>query len=114
MVLEGDSQVLMTALINDSMFLSSDSFLIDDVRFDPIFYTQLCYSYIKREGNKVTHSLSRYDLCILDFVVWMEDVPPHFLSVVQIDIVGFFNERFMFFLPKKKKRKKFLIDAIKL
>ena len=77
----------MTALINDNMFLSSNIFLIDD--FDAIFFTQLCYSHVKREGNKVAHSLARHALCILDFVVWMEDVSPLFLFVVQADIAGF-------------------------
>ena len=77
----------MSALINDNMFLSSNIFLIDD--FDAIFFTQLRYSHVKREGNKVAHSLARHALCILDFVVWMEDVSPFFLFVVQADIAGF-------------------------
>ena len=77
----------MSALINDNMFLSSNIFLIDD--FDAIFFTQLRYSHVKREGNKVAHSLARHALCILDFVVWMEDVSPLFLFVVQADIAGF-------------------------
>lgn len=71
MVLEGDFQVLMIALINDSMFLSSNSFLIDDVCFDAIFFTQLCYSHEKRESKKVAYSLARHASCILDFVVWI-------------------------------------------
>ena len=102
MVLEGDSQVLMTALINDSIFFSSDSFLIDDVRFDPIFYTKLCYSYIKREGNKVIYSLSRYGLCILDFVVWMEDVLPHFLSLSRLTLLVFLMKCLCSSSKKKK------------
>ena len=77
----------MSALINDNMFLSSNIFLIDD--FDAIFFTQLRYSHVKREGNKVAHSLAQHALCILDFVVWMEDVSPLFLFVVQADIAGF-------------------------
>ena len=89
MVLEGDSQVRMTALINDSVFLSSDGLLIDDIRFATKFFTQLRSSHVKREGYKVAHNLARHTLCISNFVVWMEDVPPPFLFVVLIDIANF-------------------------
>ena len=73
----------------DSYFLSTVGLLIDDIRFDAIFFNQLRYSNIKREGNKDAHFLTRYALGILDFVVWMEDVLPPLFSVVQTDIVGF-------------------------
>ena len=90
-----DSQVLMIALVNDGTFLSFDGVLIDDVRFSAKFFTQLRYSHVKRKGNKFTHNLAQHALCISDFVVGMEDVPPPFLSVVLADIVGF-----LFFLIK--------------
>ena len=79
----------MTALINDNMFLFYNICLINDVRFDAIFFTQLCYSHVKREGNKIAHSLAWHALCILDFIVWMENVSPLFLFVIQVDIAGF-------------------------
>ena len=79
----------MTALINDNMFLFYNIFLINDVRFDAIFFTQLRYSHVKREGNKIAHSLAWHALCILDFIVWMENVSPLFLFVIQVDIAGF-------------------------
>ena len=88
-VLEGDSQVLMIALINDSVFLSSDSLLIDDIRFATRFFIQLRYSHVKRECNKVAHNLTRHALCISNFVMWMEDVPPPFLFIVLVDIANF-------------------------
>ena len=58
MVLEGDSQVLMIALISNSLFLSFNSFLIDNVRFGVRFFTQLRYSHIKEEDNKVVYNLA--------------------------------------------------------
>ena len=73
----------------DSYFLSTVGLLIDDIRFDAIFFNQLRYSNIKREDNKVAHSLTQYALGILDFVVWMEDVLPPLFFVVQTDIVRF-------------------------
>ena len=46
-------QTLIVALINDSTFLSFNGLLIDDIRFDARFFIQLCYSHVKKEGNKV-------------------------------------------------------------
>ena len=46
--------------------------LLNDVRRCSSFFNQLRYSHVKREGNKVAHSLARYAKHISDFVVWME------------------------------------------
>ena len=35
----------------------------------------------------VAHSLIRNALCILDFKVWIEDVPSHIVSILQLDVV---------------------------
>ena len=74
--LEGDSHVLMQALIHDRPFLASDGLLIDDLRFNARCFNQLHYSHVKREGNMVAHKLARYTLNVSDFVVWMEDISP--------------------------------------
>ena len=87
-VLEGDSQVLMHALAEDTPFLSTVGLLIDDVRFNAALFTKLHYSYVKREGNMVAHSLTCYALTISNFVVWMEDVSPPIVSVVLSDIAS--------------------------
>ena len=36
----------------------------------------------------VAHRLARYTLNVLEFVVWMEDVPPQIVFVVLADIAG--------------------------
>ena len=53
------------------------------------FFNQLHYSHVKKEINKVAHNLTQHALCISNFVVWMEDVPPPLLLVVLVDIAGF-------------------------
>ena len=63
------------------------------VRFCPLMVCLLmmyvlALNFLK--GNKFTHNLAQHALCISDFVVGMEDVPPPFLSVVLADIVGFY------------------------
>lgn len=55
-VLEGDSQVLMTALVNYSTFFSLSSLLIDNVRFSSRLFIQLRYSHAKKEDNKVAYN----------------------------------------------------------
>ena len=90
----------MSALVNDSLFLSSNGLLMDDIRFGARCFHQLRYSHVKREGNKVAHNLARYVSCILDFVMWMEDGSPHFLSFDQADIVVF--SYYYAFFPLRK------------
>ena len=50
-------------------------------------FVRLLYSHIKRNGNRVAHSLTRNALYIPNFQVWMEDVPSHIVSILQLDIV---------------------------
>ena len=88
-ILESDSLTLATALRNDSTFLSLDGLLMEDIKFHASSFTQLRYSHVKREGNNVAHKLARHTLCILNFSMWMEDVPPPLLPVVLEDIAGF-------------------------
>ena len=63
--------------------------LIEDIQRSSSLFTQLHYSHVKREGNKAIHSLARYAMHILDFLVWMEDVSPQFFSIIQVDLAGF-------------------------
>ena len=76
-ILEGDCQVLIKALKEDGIFLCTDSLFIEDARFYARLFNELRYSHVKREGNKVAHSLTQYTLGILD-------------SVVHADIYGFY------------------------
>ena len=54
-----------------------------------IFFIELHYSHVKREGNIVAHKLTRHTICVLDFAVWMEDVPPPLFPIVLADIANF-------------------------
>lgn len=47
----------------------------------------LLNSHVMREYNIIAHSLTRYALIILNFIVWIEDVLS-FLLVVLPDITG--------------------------
>ena len=71
------------------MVLVPYGLLLEDARFLSQHFDELRYSHTKREGNRLAHSLARYAVGIPDFLVWMEDVPPQFYSVFQIDLSGF-------------------------
>ena len=65
--------------------LSTYEQLAKDVCWFSGFFSKLQYSHTKRDGNKVTHSLARMSINFSDCVVWMEDVPPPILCVLQAD-----------------------------
>ena len=87
-VLECDSKVIMDALAEEGVSLSSYDLLIANAKCLSHNFFQLRYFHAKRECNKVAHSLSRYALTISDFIVWMESVPPQVASVYQADLSG--------------------------
>ena len=47
--------------------------------------SKLHYSHVKREGNIVAYVLALFVLIVLDYRAWMEDAPPHFLSLFLAD-----------------------------
>ena len=67
--------MLIQVLKNGCVDLSPCGLLSDDVWYRSNFFTQLNYSYVKREGNKVVYCLAQYAVNVPDFLVWMEDVP---------------------------------------
>ena len=72
-ILEGDSLGLIQALKSEEHSLAPTGLLIDDVKMLASNYVRLSYFHIKRNGNRITHSLMKYALRIPDFQVWMED-----------------------------------------
>ena len=45
-------------------------------------------SQTKRDGNQVAYSLVRYAIDILNFLVWMENVPPQIHPILQANLIG--------------------------
>ena len=87
-VLEGDSLTIMKALSSDHSSLAPFGLLIDDVKFSEKNFDQLLYSHVKRECNSVAHCLARHAFNISDFLVWMEDVPPQILVIIQANLAN--------------------------
>ena len=89
-ILEGDSLEVFKAQTDDSVPLAPFGLFIDEVKSLSSQFVKLLYSHTFREGNSLAHGLARHAIGIPDFLVWMEDVPPHLYSVVQADLRGAF------------------------
>ena len=97
---KGVSEIVMNALNADSQSLESFCLHSRDVkcfaslfhciRISQVYREGLLYSHFKRNDNEVAHSLAKNALCIPDFQVWMEDVPSHIGSNLQLDVVEFY------------------------
>ena len=58
-VLESDSQVLITSLWEDSYSLSSFSHLVKDINFIASYLSLINYTHVKRQCNALGHSRAR-------------------------------------------------------
>ena len=85
-ILEGDSLSLMKALKSKNDSLSPTGLLVDDVKWVASSFERLVYSHVKRNSNRVAHSLAKNALRILDLQVWMEDIPSHIISILDLDV----------------------------
>lgn len=49
------------------------------------------YTYLRLQQpiKWLTHKLARHAICVSDFAVWMENVPPLLFPIVLADIDGF-------------------------
>ena len=72
---EGHSELVVKALINEESDLASYGLLILNVCICATSYSK--FSHTQRDGNKVTHySLARLTIDFSNYAVWMENVLP--------------------------------------
>ena len=85
-ILEGDSEILMKSLMDDSLSLASFRLLIQDVKTYAELFQCISFSHVHREGNDVAHNLARHACHVTSFSMWMEDVSSHTFIVYQADL----------------------------
>nr|XP_023893772.1 uncharacterized protein LOC112005706 [Quercus suber] len=85
-IVEGDSEVIVKALRNNENGLTPFALLINDVSLFLGLFSELSYSHIRRDGNKVAHNLARLALMTPGCTVCMEDVPSRTLPFVQANL----------------------------
>ena len=58
-ILEGDLQILISALENNSHSLSNFGHIVKDIQYLAFCFLKIHYSHVRRHCNIVTHSLVR-------------------------------------------------------
>ena len=91
-ILEGDSELIMNSLKLGGGTIASVQPLVQDAIIFSNSYTKLLYSYCRRDGNKLAHSLARYSNNVFDYVAWMEEVPQSLFFVAQNDLTTLANQ----------------------
>ena len=81
-VLEGDSELNISALKEDGHSIVLVDPLIQDALAWSDMYSKLLYSHCRKEGNKLAHSLARHSINVLDYGVYIENVSPPLFSVL--------------------------------
>ena len=87
-VLEGDSQVVITALNSKNIVLAPFGSLVQDSLTLSTGFSKLSYSHTKKEGNTVAHNLTKLAVNLTNCVIWMEDVPSNVLSSYHANLAG--------------------------
>ena len=87
-MLESDSQILITALQGDSYSLASFGHLVKDIQFLASYLSSFNFTHVRRHCNALAHSLAKWAQRLSQPHVWMEDVPPDTLTVLQADLLG--------------------------
>lgn len=87
-ILEGDSEILHKALLAEGRNFTPYVHLVQDIVYLSSFLSAFKTSLVCRSGNKLAHSLARNSKPLNHMQIWMEDVPPDLLLVVQADLTS--------------------------
>ena len=83
--LEGDSKIINRALQDAEQSFATFGNLIEEIKFHADSFLNCNFSYVKRKGNSVAHSLARHAKHVSGLFVWREEVPPPIVSVLLAD-----------------------------
>ena len=84
-IVEGDSEVVISALRKEEESLSSFGHLIFSIKYSLAFCNCFSFSHTRRSGTSFAHCLAKYARTIVGFSMWMEDVPPQVVDVLLAD-----------------------------
>ena len=88
-VLEGDSDIVHKELISTDLSLALHGHIIHDVKQLASYFTCIRFVHVRRQGNNVAHALARRAITAPNLNIWMDNVPPDILHVVQADLASF-------------------------
>ena len=84
-----NSEGMVLGSLSKQLSQAFSTLQIEAIAIKTTFFTELHYFHVKREDNIVAHKLARHAICVLNFTMWIEDIPPLLFSVVLAGIVGF-------------------------
>ncbi|XP_023910597.2 uncharacterized protein LOC112022257 [Quercus suber] len=87
-VFEGDSELVVKALVGHCPDQSSIGHIIKDCKSLRSLFQTCSFSHVRRQGNGVTHALTRRARQYFPLTVWMESVPLDITYLVYVDITS--------------------------
>jgi ribonuclease HI len=81
-ILEGDSLVVMLALMREEVRNQAHGLLLEDIRSTFSNFLSLEVHHIQREANMAAHVLAKYALSRSLDKIWLGECPPFILSIV--------------------------------
>ncbi|XP_050248699.1 uncharacterized protein LOC126695948 [Quercus robur] len=85
-ILEGDSEVLVKTLKDGRNTLAHYDNLIADILFLTSHFSRVQFSFVRRQCNRLAHSLARRASIIQQMSIWMEEVPSDLIPVFLADL----------------------------
>ena len=84
-IVEGDSEVVISALRKEEEYFSSFGHLICSIKHYLVFCNCFSFSHTRRLGNSLAHSLAKLARTIEGFSLWMKDIPPQIDDILLSD-----------------------------
>ena len=85
-ILEGDFEVLVKTLKDGRNTLTNYDNLTADIFFLTSHFSRVQFSFVRRQCNRLAHSLARRASISQQMSVWMEEVPPDLTPVFLADL----------------------------
>ena len=76
-------------LLYQSPSLTTYGHLVDEVKELAKNFSNFEFGHVLRQGNSSVHNIARHARHVNEFTVWMENVPPHPVSVIQANSTPF-------------------------
>ena len=88
-IFEGDLEIIYRDLCNSISSLALHGHLIQDVKRLFSSFDSISFTHVRRQGNSVALGLAKWVIKSPNLTVWMENIPPDILFVVQADLASF-------------------------
>ncbi|XP_075662978.1 uncharacterized protein LOC142632468 [Castanea sativa] len=86
-IVEGDSKRIVQAVNNKGENLTMFGYVIKEIQDSCSSFSRISFQQVRREGNKLAHSLARRAVVSADTDVWVEELPTDLEDVFQMDLI---------------------------